>query len=231
MNNFYEKLFKKTLKNIVHGEQIVRKNIENKPQQKQLLWLGMRRFISHAEAIILLCKQNYNLEALMLLRPLIELVVNLRWILEDASEKNLGKFNQKTKYEFENGIPKMGAEWTTAKLLDKMKKIGFNEQYYKTVIKKIHEELHGNPAVIARSYNKDLTAMPAEAIFSAASQFAGHLLKVTNLLFKEGFFYNNNDIWEQIRIRESKLNTKTKGRFGFLKNDEVVVNRNGLSFE
>jgi len=205
MNNFYEKLFKKTLKNIIHGEQIVRKNIENKPQQEQLLWLGMRRFISHAKAIILLCKQNHNLEALMLLRPLIELVVNLRWVLEDTSGKNLEKFNQRTEYEFENGIPKMGAEWTTANLLDKMKKIGFNEQYYKTVIKKIHEELHGNPAVIARAHNKDLTAMSAEAIFSAASQFAVHFLKVANLLFKEELFYNYNDIGEQIKIRQSKL--------------------------
>lgn len=207
MNNFYEKLFKKTLKNVILGEQIIRKNIEKKPQQKQLLWLGMRRFISHAEAIILLCKQKHNLEALMLLRPLIELVVNLRWVLEDTSGENLEKFKQKTEYEFENGIPKMGTEWTTTKLLDKMKKIGFDEQYYKMVIKKIHEEIHGNPAVIARSHNKNLTAMSAEAIFSAASQFAGHLLKVANLFFKEEPFINHNDIWEQIRIRQSKLNT------------------------
>lgn len=205
MNNFYENLFKKTLKNIIHGERIIRKNIESKPQQNQLLWLGMRRFISHAEAIILLCRQKHNLEALMLLRPLIELVVNLRWILEDTSGKNLEIFNKSTEYEFENGIPEMGARWTKTNFFDRMKAIGFDELYYKSVINKMHEELHGNPAVIARSHNKNLTAMSTEAIFSAASQFAGHLLKVANILFKEESFYNYNDIWEQIRIYNISL--------------------------
>ncbi len=196
----YKRLFQKALKNILRGEKITRKGIEKEEFEKQLLWLYMRRFISHAKAIVVLCKKRQNLEALMLLRPIVELVVNLRWIVEDKSLKNREKFLKYIEYKFDDDIPQMGEFWSDKNLLGRMKDIGFDEHYYKMVVKKLHEELHENPAVVARSYNKELTSMNSEAIFSIASQFAGHLLKVANEFYGQRYFMYHLEIWNKIKF-------------------------------
>ncbi len=196
----YQNLFKSYFKYISKTEKLLKKNIKNEPVRKQLLYLGIRRFNSHAKALIILCRKEYNVEALMLLRPIIELVVNLRWVLEDNSDKNLQTFLANVDYVFENGIPKMGGYWSEQDLLGRMKDIGFGEKYYKSVVKKLHEELHGNPAIIARAHRKNLTSMSSEAIFSVACQFLGHLLKVINSVFPEARVPDHSNIWNKIKI-------------------------------
>lgn len=201
---FYKYLFRKTLKNIIRGEQIISHNIENENFDKQLFWLSSRRFISHAKSIICLCNKKQNLEALMLLRPIIELVVNLRWLIEDKTGINHQQFMKSTEYKFNNSIPEMGDYWAEKNLLERMKAIGFSQNYYDTVIRKLHEELHGNPAVIARAHYRSLTSMNSEAIFSLACQFAGHLLKVANELYSDEYFINYNDVWNKIKVSMTK---------------------------
>lgn len=186
MKHSYSDLFRDSLKSIIWIEKIIGKNIKNESFYKQLLWLSIKRFISHAKAVIILCDRKQNLEALMLLRPIIELIVNLRWIVEDNTGKNCKQFMKSTEYEFNSkGIPKMGCCWADKNLKDRMIAIGFNRKYYDDVIKKLHEELHVNPAVIARAHYKNLTSMNREAIFSVAYQWAGHLLKVVNQFSKQ----------------------------------------------
>ena len=160
----------------------------------------MRRFISHAKAIIVLCEKKQELEALMLLRPIIELVVNLRWIVEDETKQNQKQFLKHINYKFDDNIPEMGEYWTDKNLLKRMKAVGFDEYYYKMVVKKLHEELHGNPAVIARSYFKSLTTLGSERIFSVASQFAGYLLRVANGLYDQKYFMNHQDIFSNMKF-------------------------------
>jgi len=206
MKHFYEDLFQKSLKNIIRGEKIINKNIANESFDKQLLWLSARRFISHAKSIIYLCDRKQNLEALMLLRPIIELVVNLRWIIEDKIGANRQQFIKSTDYKFSNGIPEMGGYWSDKNLLERMKTIGFSQKYYNMVISKLHEELHVNPAVIARAYSRDLTSMDSEAIFSVACQFVGHLLKVANGVYPNKYFMNHDDVWNKIKVSTTKEN-------------------------
>ncbi len=197
----YDSLFRNLLKHIIYIEKIIKKNIENGDFNKQLLWLSLRRFISHGKAISILCKRKQNLEALMLLRPIIELIVNLRWIVEDNTDKNRGQFMKSTEYEFNsNGTPKMGGYWTDKNLKGRMIAIGFDEKYYDAVIKKMHEELHTNPGVVGRAHNQDLTSMNSNAIFSVAYQWTGHLLKVVNQLYpNEKKFINYRDVWSKIK--------------------------------
>ena len=112
MKHFYKYLFRKSLKNITQGEKIISQNIENKNWEIQLFWLSTRRFINHAKSIIYLCNKKQNLEALMLLRPIIELVVNLGWVIEDSTGVNREQFMKSTEYKFDNDIPKMGDYWS-----------------------------------------------------------------------------------------------------------------------
>lgn len=201
MKHSPECLFKNSLKNITQCEKNIKRNIDNESFEKQFLWLSTRRFISHAQAVIYLCNKKQALEALMLLRPIIELVVNLRWVIEDNTGNNRKQFMESTEYTFNNsGIPKMGNYWAEKNLKDRMIAIGFAENYYETVVKKLHEEIHVNPAVIARAHNKSLTSMNREAIFSVACQWTGHLLAVANKLYPKECFMNHKDVWSKIQV-------------------------------
>lgn len=204
MKHFYEDLLRKSLKDIIRGERIISKNIKSENFNKQLFWLSIRRFISHTKSIIYLCDKRQSLEALMLLRPIIELVVNLRWVVEDNTGTNRQQFMKSTEYKFDNSIPKMGDYWSDKNLQKRMEAIGFSQNYYNTVVKKLHEELHGNPAVIARAHHINLTLINSEAIFSLACQFMGHLLKVANTLYPGRYFINHNDVWSKIQEKHLK---------------------------
>jgi len=103
----------------------------------------------------LLCKKKHTIEALVFLRPILELVVNMRWVLEDVTKQNLNKFLKHSEYEFQDGIPKMGEFRAGKDLLERMTDIGFDQNYYNMVVKKLHEEIHGNPNRIARSMARD----------------------------------------------------------------------------
>ncbi len=195
MQHYYEHLFQKSLENIVRGEKIISQDIENKDFNTQIFWLSTRRFISHAKSIVYLCDKKQNLEALMLLRPIIELVVNLRWVIEDTTGKNREQFVKATEYKFNNDIPRMAGYWSDESLVQRMKTIGFDQDYYNAVVKKLHEELHENPAVIARAHKKDLTLMGSESIFSIVCQFTGHLLKVANELYPNKYFLSSGDAY------------------------------------
>jgi len=203
MGYHYSGLFQHSLKNIIQVEKIIGQNIDNESFDRQLLWLSIRRFISHAKAIFILCDKKQNLEALMLLRPIIELVVTLRWIVEDNTGKNREQFMKSIEYKFnDDGIPVLGGYWTEKTLKTRMKDIGFDAKYYDSVIKKLHEELHVNPSVIARAHNKNLSAMSNKAIFSIGYQWLGHLLKVVNDLYpNQKEFMHCRDVWSKIRIK------------------------------
>jgi len=187
----------------MRGEKIISLNIEKETFNKQFFWLSTRRFVSHAKSILLLCDRKQNLEALMLLRPIIELVVNLRWVIEDSTGTNRPQFMGSIEYNFNNGIPEMGDYWSDKNLQKRMEAIGFNQNYYNMVVKKLHEELHGNPAVIARAHYRSLTSMNSEAIFSLACQFIGHLLKVANALYPGKYFMNHDDILSKIKYKNA----------------------------
>lgn len=175
--------FREVLKNLIKGELIVRKTDTKCSKEKGLFWLCLRRFISHSKAIVLLCDKKHNLEALMLLRPLFELIVNLHLCLED--EKELQNFIECSKYELKDGIPVMGKKWTDSDLCARMAKLGFSRDYYDMVIRKLNEELHCNPGVVSRGHHKNLTEMDNKAVFLVATQVTRYLLRTANNLYPE----------------------------------------------
>ncbi|MBN1694660.1 hypothetical protein JW879_04560 [candidate division WOR-3 bacterium] len=204
--NKFKKLFQYSLKEIGKSYKKIEKKIKDAPNEKIIIYLGINRFMSHSKAIILLLNNSHNTEALIILRVLIELVVNLRWVLEDKTKKNLKSFLENVDYEFdEEGIPKMGGHWTETNLLERMKEIGFDEFYYKLVIKKLHDEIHANPKTIVRSYGNSLSSFRAESIYPICCQMAGHIIKVANEIFEEKPFIDHNEIFSKIRVNPFHL--------------------------
>jgi hypothetical protein len=205
-DNKFKNLFEYSLEEIGKGYEKIEKKIKDAPNEKIIIYLGINRFMSHSKAIILLLNNSHNTEALIILRVIIELVVNLRWVLEDKTKKNLKSFLENINYESDDeGIPKMGGYWAEKSLLERMKEIGFDEFYYNLVVKKLHDEIHANPKVIARSYGGNLSSFRAESIYTICCQMAGHLIKIANQIFEEKPFINHNEIWGKIEASSLHL--------------------------
>lgn len=219
MTDKYKKLFEESLIFLTNGKQQIESEItplmnginQDKNEvaptpiinKKLILYLSINRFLSHAQAFKMLCEHKLNAEACFVLRPILELSVNLLWIIKDETNENLGEFLGNTEYEWEDGTPKMGGKWTRKNLLVRMEEIGFDRHYYDNVVKKLHEEIHVHPTRIARSYDKEMSELSSEAIYAIACQMTGHVLKGGFLLYPEnGFFVQFNNIWRQISVRE-----------------------------
>lgn len=179
------------LSHLLRGYNDAGKTAATDNRQQQLIWLSIRRFLSHAEAIILLIDNAHNLEALMLLRPLLELAVNARWVIEDQTGHRLAQFLEATKYIDRDEIPEMGDRWADKDLKARMKDIGSDEEYYRMVAKKLHEELHNHPARIARAYGDKLTAIDSDAIADVATQMAVQLLMAAQMVYPQIFTEND----------------------------------------
>lgn len=164
------------LAHLSKGYQEAEKSVNTDSIKQKLVWLSIRRFINHTEAIILLIDNGHNLEALMILRPLLELAVNARWIIEDGTDHRLDQFLSATQYNDRDEIPEMGNLWADRDLKRRMSDIGLDDDYYRMVVKKLHEELHNHPARIARAYGDKLTAVGGDSIGDVATQMAVHLL-------------------------------------------------------
>lgn len=179
--------FQKALGIIFRGYKKAEKTVKHDNRQQQIVWLSIWRFLSHGRAILLLCNNKHELEAMMMLRPLLELTVNTRWVIEDETGEKLKAFLAATKYEDKDGIPEMGGFWSNKDLKGRMKDIGLDEDYYRMVVKKLHEELHNHPARIARAYGDKLTKIDAESIYAIAAQMASHMLKAANQVYPDIF--------------------------------------------
>lgn len=213
MKEDLKQVFQQALEIISKGYQEAESTVDDDSRKHQVVWLSLRRFLSQGEAIIILCNNGHELEAMMLLRPLLELAINTRWVEEDDTGERLKKFLAVTKYEDKDGIPKMGGFWTDRHLDKRMEDIGFDEDYYRMVVKKLHEELHNHPARVARAYGDKLTAMRSDGIFSVAIQMCAHLLKSAHQMYPH--IFNQSDPekivshlkpseWHLQRMRERK---------------------------
>ncbi len=179
--------FQQALEIISKGYLGVESTVGGDSLKHKIVWLSLRRFLSNGEAIIILCNNGHELEALMLLRPLLELTVNTRWIVEDETEERLKEFIAAAEYKDEDDIPVMGNYWTGKNLRRRMGDIGLDEDYYRMVVKKLHEELHNHPARVARAYGDKLTSMSSASIYSIAIQMALHMVKAACQMYPHIF--------------------------------------------
>jgi hypothetical protein len=144
-----------------------------------------------AEAIVLLTDKNFNQEAAILLRSLIENTINLKWILNKDTEERIDLYFQDIS---EKGF---GSTWANRNLKERMIEVGFPEVYYEKVLKVTHSFSHTNAESLDWSnIDKDYTLFPSEAILAVAYQMLGHVIKVLEdnispkFNFSKEIFYN-----------------------------------------
>lgn len=163
--------------------------------QKNMVISGLStKSFSIINAIILLCDGNYNSEATILLRSLIENTIKLRWLLNKDVELRINEYFQKPEDFSWGKQDKVG-------LKDKMSELGFSDEYYNKVIRPTCSYSHANSESInwfpVLKIDKE-SGLSSGAIYSIAYQMLGHVLKVFNDNLSEEFnFYD--EIFQELQ--------------------------------
>lgn len=150
-----------------------------------------RRFI---DALRILQAKDYSGEALPILRSLVEVAVNMRWVQLKDTDKRLDDYYK----DFEKR--EIGKSWTNTSLLKRMKDIGFDEPYYNWVVGLCNMYVHANATsmtyggIIEGERDNDVAE---EAISAISAQMLGHVLYALNQRY-EGRFDRADEIWRQI---------------------------------
>lgn len=200
MENIFEKLesfiFRLRMKKLINQGiagiysdfyEIKKKNRGLTNEDKFMLSLASKG-IDLIKAITTLLKNNFNSEALILVRSLTEHSVNMRWILEDKSGKRkedyLAELDKSNNFEF-------GVKWTNVDLSRRMEEIGFtNRDYYDFLVKFTYGFAHVNASSIDWRHllnKKDRNNFSADGIYPAMVQMVGHILKALNSRHENNF--------------------------------------------
>jgi|Deesub1362A_J573_1020465.scaffolds.fasta_scaffold24783_2 hypothetical protein len=194
----YREIIDKAKKHLDEGfNQFSDREIESS-QKKIFLVASYVRAIRLTDAIIILCEKGYTNESIPLLRSLIETAVNMRWVMNKDTDKRLEEyFSALQKEEF-------GGWWTSTNLKDRMKEIGFPNDYYCMVVNYCHDQTHGNARVLPYHYlTKSSLQKPfsKEAIYSITAQMLGHIIKALDDGYPEKFPWYK-DVWKLIEERQ-----------------------------
>jgi hypothetical protein len=200
-----EDLIKEAKNNIERGFKEIGE-IE-KPSKLEIFLIGSTiKTIRLTDSIILLCNNHFNDEALIILRSLIELSINMRWITKEDTENRLEEYlSDLEKIEF-------GSKWSKIPLDQKMINVGYpNKDYYDFVVKLTYSHSHINASVLklVEILNNNLlkdsySSFSNEAIYAVTAQMLGHVLKSLDTNFK-GTFSSHNDIWKKIKIDKKDI--------------------------
>lgn len=186
-SRYYRKLVKTARKKIKNGLKQIDKNEIKKSQVKAYLFVVASKSTNLLDAITLLCKKNFNSEAIIILRTLVENSINMRWITQKDTPNRLEKFIGEQGSNLDSGF---GNEWAV-NLWERMKSLGFPRDYYDYVVKLCTEHVHVNFSSL--EWNKIFPLKKNkpkdEAIYSIAAQMLGHTMQALDTGYKEIFDY------------------------------------------
>ncbi|MHC1717006.1 MAG: DUF5677 domain-containing protein [Candidatus Dojkabacteria bacterium] len=193
---FIENKYEKLILDLIKKTDLVFDDIGRElPRSGETMVLEALGFTSFhiASAIILLCRNGFSQEAMILLRSLIENTVNLKWILNKEKEERIGLYFHDIK---EEGF---GAGWTEGKNLEmRMSELGFKREYYDKVVKVTHSFSHVNAESLDWSSVKSgYPRIGEEAILAVVYQMLGHVLEVLNKNISEKFSYK--EVFEELK--------------------------------
>lgn len=153
-----------------------------------------------ADAIVLLCSNGHPNEAVILLRTLIEIAMNMRWVMQEDPETRVKE------YFGDLQKPKLGTKWTSKHLQERMESIGMGHGYYEHIVNSCHAVVHMNASAlnygaVLPGYKKII--MGETTTLATTAQMLGHVLEALNLKYKRKFNYATL-IWEQIPVSVPK---------------------------
>ncbi len=203
----YELLIKKAKKEIDNGFNKMGRKIDNPSFLEKHLIVSTLKAVKLSDAIVFLCKNDFNNESLIILRSLIEHSVNMHWIIKDNTKEKLNNYIsdlEKINY---------GERWTEVDLSKRLEDLGFqNRDYYDFVIKFTYSHAHVNASSlewgeVIKIDGLNSEPFSAQAIYSIVAQMLCHVLKSLDMHFN-GFFSSYSDIWNEIKVDKSSLRKK-----------------------
>jgi len=150
-------------------------------------------------AILLLCENNFNQEATILLRSLIENTINLKWILHEDSDNRIRNYFRDIS---DKGF---GSKWAGDKnnLKKRLLDVGLTEEYYNKVVKITHSFSHTNAESLDwRNLKPDFPLFSDEAILSVTYQMLGHTIEILNEYISQEFSYYK-EIFEKFDAKKT----------------------------
>lgn len=161
------------------------------------LLAGARRAVGFVDAILILCKSGHSEEAAILTRSLIELGVNMRWILVANTDIRLDAFfDDLKKYE-------PGEAWAKD-LRKRMKEIGMDEYFYKKTMKSLSGIVHTNASSLvynSLAIDAPSSMMSESAVLVLVAQMMGHVLFALNEHYVNHFSHYD-ELWDYIKRME-----------------------------
>lgn len=193
----YLSLIQKAKEYIDQGFNAMNSKIDHPSTLDYYLFAAAIKAIRFSDAILELCKKDFNNESLPILRSLIEHVINMQWIMKKDTEHRLKQYlsdwNKKS----------YGEKWTNVDLLARMCDIGFkNRDYYDFVVRYTYNFAHVNARTLdwdkAMNEPRLKGTMSSQAIYSVVAQMLGHVLFALDIRYKGKFEYYK-DIWSNIK--------------------------------
>lgn len=218
----YELLIQKAKKEIDDGFNKMGRTIKNPSSLERYLIASTLKAIKLSDAIVFLCKNNFNNESLIILRSLIEHSLNMHWIMKENTEARLKD------YLSDLGKIDFGKRWTPDRFNKRIEDLGFNKEYYDFVVKKTYAHSHVNASSLEWGSvinDERLKGEPfsAQAIYSIVAQMLGHVLKSLDMHFK-GFFNSYSEILKEIKVDRSSIRKKLEKMVGQFENQEIQSN-------
>ena len=188
-------LVEKALKLIDRGFDKMDREVKNPSKLDYFLIGSVDKTLYITESIMLLCEKGYSQEAMILLRSLIELTINIRWITNKDTNARLNSYLDELKE------PTFGSRWASKNIKDRAKELNFNEDYYDFVIKFTYGYSHVNAQslnlgrlITKQSKRKNIS----ESVLVVSAQMLGHMMLALNSRYKSSFS-EYNEIWSGIK--------------------------------
>jgi hypothetical protein len=178
---------------IDHGFSQVGKRLKAEdPAQRALMMLASRA-VAVSNALMILAMNNHANEGLPLLRSLLQLAVEARWIAEkDSAERAREFFDHQKEADWER-------LWSRGRLLERMKHLGFHKSLEERALMSCYDHLHANAQglpwghVFAENAQKGVSG---DETLRAASAIMGHVIKALDLHWP-GMFPDAEQWWEK----------------------------------
>ena len=183
---------------IDHGFSQVGRRLSPADAAQRALMMLASRAVAISNALMLLALNNHANEGLPLLRSLLQLAVEMRWIAEKEGGKRAEEFFE---HHRDADWDKL---WSTGRLRERMRHLGFQKSLEERALMSCYDHLHANAQglpwghVFADNAQKGVTA--EEALRSACA-IMGHVIKALDLHWP-GMFPEAEQWWEKSDTRQ-----------------------------
>jgi len=168
------------------------------PVERVLILLASRA-AAIANAVILLANHNHANEGTPLLRSLLEISSQMRWISRDESKKRAEKFIKNQKQADWEIL------WSTKRLNERMKLFGYSEELRESAAGLCYDHMNANAAGLPWGHvfkENDHKGLSTSKILSQTAEAMGHVLKALDE--KWGEFPGSESIWKSAAVKSSK---------------------------